>query len=297
VSRLAAVAIALAMLPAIACGQQQHADSSFRPKIAHPAYAANGPVVAVDQAHDNFHTLDGRYAPFGKLLSADGYRVRAKTERFSAQSLAGVNVLVIANAASPSAGASAFSPDEIAALRQWVEGGGSLLLIADHAPFGTAASRLSAAFGVDMGAGFTLAHQFGKLTANIEYRKQQLGSHAIIEGRDRHERIKAVETFTGQSLGIAPGATGLLLLPPDAVDVPDRDAIETLRRGGLVQGKPVGGRAQAEALTLGRGRVVVAGEAAMFTEQVFPGGEHTGLENDDDEQFALNVMHWLSRLI
>jgi hypothetical protein len=59
----------------------------------------------------------------------------------------------------------------------------------------------------------------------------------------------------------------------------------------------IGGRAQAIALPFGRGRVVVAGEAAMFTEQDFPWGDRVGLTSDDAQQFALNVLHWLTRLI
>jgi hypothetical protein len=292
-----AAAVALLMLPAIACGQQQHADASFRPKVPNPAYAANGPVVAIDQAHHNFHTLDGRYAPFGKLLRADGYRVRPNVETFSAQSLAGVNVLVVSNALPATTGESAFTPEEIAAVRQWVQNGGSLLLIADHAPFGTASSELAQAFGVDMGAGFVVVRQYGKLTANIDYRKAQLGRHPIMQGRNPSEQVKAVESFTGQSLGIPSGATGLLLLPDDAVGVASPQAIDMLRRGGSVPGRHAGGRAQAVALSFGRGRVVITGEAAMFTEQVFPWGERAGLTVEDDEQFALNVLHWLSRLI
>ena len=71
---LAALALGLA-LAGTAVAQQQHADQHFTPRVPHSAYAsASGPVVAVDQAHGNFHRLDGRYAPFGKLLAADGSR-------------------------------------------------------------------------------------------------------------------------------------------------------------------------------------------------------------------------------
>jgi hypothetical protein len=62
------------------------------------------------------------------------------------------------------------------------------------------------------------------------------------------------------------------------------------------------GRAQGVALRLGKGRVVVLGEAAMLSAQLgleqgkadrpfgmnFPG--------TDNRQLALNVMHWLSGL-
>jgi len=297
VNRRIALAAALLLLATAACGQQQHADNHFRPRIAHPAYTANGPVIAIDQAHDNFHTLNGKYAPFGKLLAADGYRVVTNSQPFSAASFAGANVLVIANARSETGAASAFTADEIAAVRRWVQSGGSLLLIADHAPFGTAAFQLSQAFGVDMGTGFAVARQYGRMTANIDYRNSQLGTHPIIEGRDSSEHVKAVRSFTGQSLAIPPSATALLVLPGDAVEVPSAQDVVTLQRGGAVKERPIAGRAQAVGLNFGRGRVVVAGEAAMFTEQVFPWGEKAGLENEDDEQFALNVLHWLSRLI
>ena len=294
---LAALALGLA-LAGTAVAQQQHADANFTPKVPHPAYAAaSGPVVAVDQAHRNFHTLDGRYAPFGKLLAADGYRLRASALPFSAQSLAGVNVLVIANALSATSGTSAFAPDEIAAVRQWVGDGGSLLLIADHAPFGTAAKELAAAFGVHLDTGFAVVRQNGATTANVQFRGRMLGQHPILEGRTPSERVKAVQSFTGESLSVPAGATALLILPADALGVLKRDDIDTLAHGGTVPGMRIGGRAQAIALPFGRGRVVVAGEAAMFTEQDFPWADRVGLTSEDDQQFALNVLHWLTRLI
>ena len=64
--------------------------------------------------------------------------------------------------------------------------------------------------------------------------------------------------------------------------------------------------AQGVAFEYGHGRVVVLGEAGMLTAQrlVFPEGDERedivfGLQTSghDDQQFALNVLHWLSRLI
>jgi hypothetical protein len=66
--------------------------------VAHPAYPDQQPRVALDQAHHNFHTLEGRYRPFGELLSSDGYAVVPNTEAFSAASLAAARVLGVANA-------------------------------------------------------------------------------------------------------------------------------------------------------------------------------------------------------
>ncbi|PYS79732.1 MAG: hypothetical protein DMF70_12530, partial [Acidobacteria bacterium] len=39
---------------------QQVADPNFDAKVAHPAYAKNGPKVLFDEAHNNFHTASGR---------------------------------------------------------------------------------------------------------------------------------------------------------------------------------------------------------------------------------------------
>jgi len=282
--------IALLLSPA-AAHAQQHADATYDPRLKSPAYArAEGPIVAIDAAHANFHTLDGKYAPFGALLTADGYQVRASTARFSASALGGATVLVIANARSPAPGASAFAADEITAIRDWVSGGGALLLISDHAPFGTAASRLAEAFGVNMGTGYVAVRDGRGVTSQIRYDGRELGQHPIMAG------IGSVQSFTGQSLGVPPGATALLTLPPDALEVATAEDLEVLKRGGKVAARAAAGRAQAIALPFGKGRIVVAGEAAMFTEQIIPAVGKVGLRNADDQQFALNVLHWLSRL-
>lgn len=42
---------------------QQVADLTYRPRVPRPAYeAAKGPRVAIDEAHHNFPTADGRAA-------------------------------------------------------------------------------------------------------------------------------------------------------------------------------------------------------------------------------------------
>jgi hypothetical protein len=60
------------------------------------------------------------------------------------------------------------------------------------------------------------------------------------------------------------------------------------------------GRAQGIALEFGKGRVVVLGEAAMLTAQIAgPRNRKMGMNapNNDDRQLALNIMHWLSRVM
>src|SRR5438552_5318545 len=123
---------------------QQIADPNFDAKVAHPAYAKNGPKVLFDEAHNNFHTASGRYKPFADLITNDGYRVTPNKQKFSAETLKGYDILVISNALGaprmnmPEASNPAFVEAECDAVRDWVRAGGSMLLIADHAPMGAA---------------------------------------------------------------------------------------------------------------------------------------------------------------
>src|SRR5262249_32625107 len=144
---------------------QQVPDLKYKPPLPRPAYeSGKGPRVAIDEAHHNFHTAGERYKPFAELLRRDGYRVDALRQLFSAESLKGGEFLVIATAlhernakdGSPP-NPSGFTKDEIAALHSWVEKGGSLFLIADHAPFPAAASDLAKAFGVEFSNGHATA--------------------------------------------------------------------------------------------------------------------------------------------
>ena len=63
------------------------------------------------------------------------------------------------------------------------------------------------------------------------------------------------------------------------------------------------GRAQGLAMTVGNGKIVVLGEAAMLSAQIasFPDGSVVkagmNVPGNDNRQFALNALHWLSGLI
>src|SRR5688500_8407838 len=135
---------------------QQVADSSYNPPVENPAYPLGaGPAIYIDQAHQNFHTLSGRFKPFATLLERDGYKVLASDVKFSKAALQPARILVIANAIHPHnefqwslPTPSAFSEEEILAVNEWVKTGGSLFLIADHMPFPGAAEQLAASFGI-----------------------------------------------------------------------------------------------------------------------------------------------------
>jgi hypothetical protein len=280
---------------------QQQADPEFDTSVAKPAYKKDGPRVMFDEAHHNFHTSDGRYKPFVDLLLNDGYNVIRNRQPFGKPRLSGFKVLVIANALGAEedddkgASDSAFTEEEIAAVADWVKDGGALLLIADHAPFGAAASALSKRFGVEMSMGYTFdpKNSFpGNPSILIFSRENKLlNTHPITEGRGENERLKLVRSFTGQSLKGPEGSVAILSLSDSAYDSPSFNS-------GL--SVSAAGRAQAVALKLGKGRVVVQGEAAMLSAQIFGVEKHQmgmNVPGSDNKQYALNLMHWLSGIL
>jgi hypothetical protein len=274
----------------------QQSDPTFDTKVARPAFTTEHPRVLFDEAHHNFHTTDGRYKPFAQVIANDGFKVMPNKEKFTKNLLSKGDILIIANAlgaqgmGANGAANSAFSEAECDAVRDWVQEGGSLLLITDHAPFGSAAQALANRFGVDMSKGYTSdpSNSEGGETSLVFTRKNNLlGDHAIMKGRDDSERINRIQTFTGQSLKGPAGSVAILKLGDTAVDAGDDG-----------NPKSAAGRAQGIAFPFGKGRVVVMGEAAELSAQRI-GNERFGMNVPglDNRQMALNIMHWLAGLL
>lgn len=297
------IAAGLFVSPALA---QQVADSAFSVPVIAPAYPGGaGPVVLLDEAHANFHTMDGRYFVFGKVLRQDGYDVRPSRVPLSAGALAGARVLVIANALHPSNTGkwelptpSAFTAEEITAVRAWVEAGGSLLLIADHMPFPGAAGALAEAFGVHMRNGF--AYDSSRTNSRFSFTRAsgRLATHPVTDGRHAAERVDSVVAFTGQAFHVDAPGRALMTLERGTIVLEPRVAWQFDEKTPTVPGA---GLLQGAVLTYGNGRVAVFGEAAMFSAQL-GGARRLPMGMNDpaapqNPQFLLNVMHWLSGLL
>jgi hypothetical protein len=307
-------AAVLASLPVVAGAQQprnvaqalglqaggQRADPDFDTKVAHPAYARDErhPRVLFDEAHHNFHTAGGRYMPFASLITSDGYQIIPNSEKFTRDVLQKADILVIANALGAErmgqvgAANAAFTDAECNAVYEWVQNGGSLLLISDHAPMGAAAQCLAKRLGVDMNTGATSdpKNSEGGATSLVFTRDNHLlCDHPITRGRDDTERINRIRTFTGTSLKGPEGSTAILKLADTAVDL----------GRGEGQSASAAGRAQGIAFALGKGRVVVMGEAAELSAQLIGFDRKMGMNvpGIDNRQMALNIMHWLSGLL
>jgi hypothetical protein len=302
INALALSVIATLALLTLSASAQQVADTEFKPPIPDPAYrTGRGPVVMLDEAHFNFHTAEGRYKPFSELLRRDGYVVKASTLKFGKASLKGGRILVIANSLAernrtdwslPTP--SAFSEDEVAAVREWVRGGGSLLLIVDHMPFPGAAGTLALAFGVRFSNGYARdENEQGPMLFKLS--DGSLKEHQITRGRADAEKVDSVATFTGSAFQVEGDAQPLLILGPSVssfmTSVAGQITSETPR-------VPVKGWYQGAVMRFGKGRVAVFGEAAMFSAQLAgpnrgPMGMNAPVASQNP-QFLLNVMHWLS---
>ena len=280
---------------------QQSPDPEFDVAVENPAYKKDGPRVMFDEAHHNFHTIEGRYKPFVDILMGDGYRVIRNRQPFTKSTLSSFKILVISNALGAEeadeegADKSAFTDDEIKAVHDWVKDGGALLLIADHAPFGGAALALASKFGVEMNNGYTFDEKnsvAGSPSHLIFSRENKLlGDHSIAEGRSENEKVNLLRSFTGQALKGPKDSVAILKLADTATHSPHFDQALVASAAGL---------AQAVALKFGKGRVLVQGEAAMLSAQVSgPEGRRMGMNvpGNDNKQYLLNVMHWLSGIL
>jgi hypothetical protein len=290
-------------------------DTSFQPRIAAPAYApGSGPVVLIDRAHHNGEALDGSAGAFARLLTADGYRLDHLDAPIDSLGLAGADVLVIANALpAPTAEesdvlGSAFTDDEIGELLEWIRAGGGLLLFVDHRPFPRAAAPLGRALGLELLDGYALDYE---VWDPLVFRRSDgtLAPHPIADGRGPAERIDSAATFFGHAMrplaaDTDAGADSPTLVRPLFVigtGVESMHPAALWEIGDDTPRRDVEGWLQAATRVIGRGRVVIFGEAGMAVAQftgpaAAPRGMNTP-EGAQNAQLLLNALHWLTGLL
>ncbi|WDE10396.1 DUF4350 domain-containing protein [Thalassomonas haliotis] len=296
----------------------QQADPNFTPQNTRKTFSnKNSPVVFIDEAHNNFLTVNGRYRPFVQVLESDGYTVRPNKSRFSSGSLHSADILVIANALDKNRKdwsppfTDALTNEEVSSVTEWVLEGGSLFLVADHTPFPKIIENLAGKFGFEFSNGHV---------GNAVFRANDktLGKHTITSRAGQAEqnfylptaltemtkstikpnRIEQVVTFGGSAFKAPPEATSLLTLGEGAFsivpDVPFQVNADTPRL-------PMHGWSQGAVLEVGKGRVAVFAEGMMFSSQLdAKTGKTLGLASKGAEQneiFLLNVMGWLAGAI
>lgn len=285
---------------------QQIGDPDFNPPIFNPAYPpGEGSKIYIDETHNNFHTMDGRYKPFAELLAKDGYVVKPFKDSVSEKSFEAVDILVISNALNsrntqdwtlPTP--SAFNENEIYNIVEWVRDGGSLFLIADHMPFPGAVQDLAEAFGFQLNNGFAYDTVTGGGPDLFTIKDGTLKDNFITNGRNDQEKVDSIYSFTGEAFQIPKDATPVLFLNENFISLmPDtawnfKDDTQKISVSGWSQGA---------VKKFGNGRVAVWGEAAMFSAQI--AGEQkvkVGMNAPKAKynyQLLLNIIHWLDGLI
>ncbi len=300
---LLALTLAASSAPA-----QQVRDTSFRFENTDPAFpAAAGPLVCIDEAHNNFHTADGRYLAFAELLREDGYRVEGFGGEFDQTGLLDCSILVSANPGEVGMDdayphPSAFTRDDISELVKWVRSGGSLLLIVDHAPVPGAAADLGVVLGIHMLDGEAEGPPRRLDGPDIfQLENGTLIRHSILEGRAESERVTHVATFGGAAFHTSVDFQPLMVFGPGSTaeisldsNLPDFEQSENPRF-------EIAGWLHGATRRLGQGRLVILGEAAMCTAQQSGTDQRPmGMNHPEaaqNPQFCLNVVHWLSGLL
>jgi hypothetical protein len=234
------------------------------------------------------------------LLEQDGYRTTEYSGSFDLKKLSAGKILVISNALNeinvqnwylPTP--SAFTGDEIDILEKWVQQGGSLFLIADHMPMAGAATDLAKKFGFEFTNGF-VSHDSTEGTAFFNTSNGSLNENNITNGRNNSEKVTNVVTFTGQAFRIPSNAISILTFDDHYTNLlPDTAWVFTER----TPRSSVKGWSQGAFMNYGKGRVVMFGEAAMFSAQLAgPQKRKVGMNDElakQNYQLLLNIIHWL----
>jgi hypothetical protein len=301
------------LLVSVACASEQRVDPSFRVALPNPPTypLGGGPVVWIDEAHNNVAITAGRYGPFVEVLEADGFVVRYLRSAFTPNSLKDIELLVIAGAlhdrnlenwflleaghhpTDPDPIVSAFDEREIEAVNEWVAEGGALLLLAEHMPIAGAAAQLAQAFGFTVLNGFV---EDPETWDPAVFRRSDgtLADHPITGGWGEDESVEFVATFDGAAFR-ADGAEPLMTLGSQYVSYQPEITWQIDENTPTI---PVAGWFQGAVKNYHDGRIAVFGDATMFSAQLKRNGIRMGMNSDEGThnlQFLLNVMHWLVR--
>ena len=278
---------------------QQIPDTTFNPVIQNPEYeTGKGSLVFIDEGHHNFHTKEGRYLPFARLLEKDGYVVKEYKGEFTKKRLDTGKILVIANALNevnednwslPTP--SAFTEEEIKIVEKWVHDGGSLFLIADHMPWPGDAEKLAAVFGFKFFNGFN----FDVINPSYFRRSDKtIIANIITNGRDNSETVNEIPNTEGQAFQIPENANPILVFNNSSMLLMPDTAWVFHSNTKMIK---IEGWSQGAFKKYGKGRIAVFGEASMFTAQIGdPGRRKMGMNRydaKDNYKLLINTIHWL----
>lgn len=274
---------------------QQVPDTAFAINIDNPRYFAEGPVIAIDGGHNNFHKINSGFSAFARLMEADGY-ITDEILEINESNLNSIDILVIANPlheinvgnwSLPTP--SAFDENEIQIISNWVSNGGKLLLIADHMPMAGSASSLAGAFNVEYANGFSMS-SLRSWPPDLYTKSQgELLENTFTKG------IDSLAGFTGSAIKKVDSAIIIAEFPSDHKLYLPETAWEFEQNCEV---KPLDNYCLGLAFKFGKGKIICMSEAAMFTAQLAQGKYPVGFNSAKAKSniaFILNTIHWLDQ--
>ncbi len=298
----ALTSVALLIMTVFAYSQPR-IDTDFRVEVGNP-YFKDGlsPKVLIDESHNNLHKKEGGLHAFTRMMEDDGAKVHSNDTTFSSTLLKGYNILIIVNALHDSnignwqnPCPSAFTKEEIEAVELFVKNGGSLLLVADHMPYGGAAEEIGKAFGVKWNNGFVIRQGQHWPPSEFDRSSNTLLDSPVTVDSDYTKRVSHIASFTGSAFKPPKRAQSfmvyddshMVLMPDVAWQFSKKTKKENSE--GWVQGA---------CLKYGNGKIVFLGEAAMITAQLGDHDHKVGMNNPKDApenpQLALNIFRYLA---
>ena len=277
-------------------------DNDFDVTLSNPTYSINKPKILFDEGHNNIHKTSGTYKPFATLIRNDGCEVTTTDKQITSEVLSGFDIYIIANARGKGElnDTPAFTEGECNTINEWVSNGGSLLLITDHFPTGSAVEILANKFGVEMQKGMVQDSVYHDKSTKDESQLEFSRENKLLADCDITKGIDKVITFTGQSIKCKDGCISFLNLSDVAYDMTAKtevlkDGNDTRVNVTFNNPQSAKGRSQGLALKFGKGKVIVLGEAAMLSAQLNRDNSKFGMNvNPDNKKLALNIIHWLA---
>lgn len=225
------------------------------------------PVVLFDEGHGQPFLAKGErpldLSSLAKVFTTTGYEVRTSSQALDVSQLAGVDVLVSSGAFRP------YAPEEIAAVKAFVERGGGLAVMLHVAP---PLAELVHAFEVDF-TNYTLRETNDLVGDNpLNFRVRNLMDHPLNDG---------LQDFVVYGAWALRGTAGTveIVARTGAHGWVDLNDDGRLSAGDAVQ--PFG---VAVAGTFGQGRFAVFGDDALFQNRFLEGNNRV---------LAVNLAHWL----
>lgn len=274
-------------------------DPSFDSKVLQPFYKnAQGPKVLIDGGHHNFFIQRSLMNPFIDLVKSDGYNPQIDSLPITKKHLSAYDIVVL-NPAYPFdygtkkelGDLKAYSKEEIDHIYNYVNKGGSLLILTEKSPMINAMEPLLNKFGITASYG-TIAdtlHQDKQFGKNVIHYSRENGmltvNHPILKGRNASEEINHIVMITGSAFK---GQDYTNILPTSSAAQMGNAGVFT----PVEQGSSVG-----LAGKVGKGKLVALSDTEIFIAMLFGKDKvKVGMQmpNYDLKQFALNIMHWLS---